>query len=64
MSVRSLSLSGQPATVSRMPTADDAVGVDVDRADHAELGDRAADLRVVDGGEGGLDGVVERGRGG
>src|SRR5215471_10813955 len=34
-----------------------AVG-DVDRLDHPEVGDRSADLGVVDGGECGLDGVT------
>ena len=36
-------------------------GIDVDGLDHPELGDRTADLRVVDGGQGSLDRVQQRG---
>ncbi len=59
MSVRSLSFSGQPATVSSSSDPYDTVGVDHRGPHHAEVGDRPADLRVVDGGEGGQDGLVE-----
>jgi hypothetical protein len=35
-------------------------GIDRHRADHAQFGDRPADLRILHRGEGGGDGVVER----
>jgi hypothetical protein len=56
--------------VAQRATGDGQQQLDPDQAagdrealDHAELGDRPADLGVVDGGEGGLNGLLERGRG-
>ena len=43
-----VSLSGQPATVRSTVTRTVAVVVDLDGVDHAEVGDRALDLGVVD----------------
>ena len=59
MSLRSLSFSGQPATVSSSSTRTTPSAPIVGGADHAQLGDGPADLRVVDGGQGGLDRVLD-----
>ena len=56
-----VSFSGQPATVSRTVRRDLAGVVDVDGLDHAEVGDRALDLGVVDGRQGGVDLLDSRG---
>ena len=48
-----VSFSGQPATVSSTVTRTTPGVVDLDGLDHPELGDRALDLGVVDGAEGG-----------
>ena len=46
-----VSRSGQPATVSQTPTRMAPPGVTSMLLDHAQLGDRAVDLRVIDGRE-------------
>ena len=43
----SVSRSGQPETVSRTRTRDPTGGVHLDAVDHAEIGDRPTDLRIV-----------------
>ena len=57
-----VSLSGQPETVSSTVTATAPSVVDVHGLDHAEVGDRPADLRVVDGRERSVDLLESRGR--
>ena len=51
----SWSFIGQPATVSSTRDGHAAGASIVDRLDHAELGDRLADLGIVDGGQRGAD---------
>ena len=51
--------SGQPGTVRAMRTATLAVGRRVDRADHAEVDDRAVQLGILDGTQG-VDDLVAR----
>ena len=56
-----VSFSGQPETVSSTVTRHHAGVVDVDVLDHAELGDRALDLGVVDRRQGSLDLLEDQG---
>jgi hypothetical protein len=59
MSVRSLSFSGHPDTVSRDADARQPAVRHRYRRDHAEFGDRAPDLGILHGRERRRDGVLD-----